>query len=65
MIGNLLAWLIIGLIAGWLASMIMGRGGYGIVFVDSHFHSFAAAVGSGWNGIGHSVPDKLVGRIIV
>ena len=31
MIGNLLAWLIIGLIAGWLASMIMGRGGYGIV----------------------------------
>jgi uncharacterized membrane protein YeaQ/YmgE (transglycosylase-associated protein family) len=29
--GDLIGWLIIGLIAGWLASMIMGRGGYGIV----------------------------------
>lgn len=28
---DILGWLIIGLIAGWLASMIMGRGGYGIV----------------------------------
>lgn len=31
MIGDIIGWLIIGLIAGWLASMIMGRGGYGIV----------------------------------
>lgn len=30
-IGDILGWLVIGLIAGWLASMIMGRGGYGIV----------------------------------
>jgi uncharacterized membrane protein YeaQ/YmgE (transglycosylase-associated protein family) len=28
---DLIGWLVIGLIAGWLASMIMGRGGYGIV----------------------------------
>jgi uncharacterized membrane protein YeaQ/YmgE (transglycosylase-associated protein family) len=28
---NLIGWIIIGLIAGWLASMIMGRGGYGVV----------------------------------
>jgi uncharacterized membrane protein YeaQ/YmgE (transglycosylase-associated protein family) len=28
---DVLGWLVIGLIAGWLASMIMGRGGYGIV----------------------------------
>jgi len=28
---NIIAWIIIGLIAGWLASMIMGRGGYGII----------------------------------
>jgi len=28
---DIIGWLIIGLIAGWLASMIMGRGGYGIV----------------------------------
>jgi uncharacterized membrane protein YeaQ/YmgE (transglycosylase-associated protein family) len=28
---NLLGWLIIGLIAGWLANQIMGTGAYGIV----------------------------------
>ena len=31
MIWTILSWLIIGLIAGWLASNIMGAGGYGIV----------------------------------
>ena len=31
MLGNLIGWIIIGLIAGWLASMIMGKGGYGVV----------------------------------
>ena len=31
MLLNILGWIIIGLIAGWLASMIMGRGGYGVV----------------------------------
>jgi uncharacterized membrane protein YeaQ/YmgE (transglycosylase-associated protein family) len=30
-LGDIIGWLIIGLLAGWLASMIMGRGGYGIV----------------------------------
>jgi uncharacterized membrane protein YeaQ/YmgE (transglycosylase-associated protein family) len=28
---DLIGWLIIGAIAGWLASMVMGRGGYGLV----------------------------------
>jgi uncharacterized membrane protein YeaQ/YmgE (transglycosylase-associated protein family) len=28
---DIIGWLIIGLIAGWLASVVMGRGGYGIV----------------------------------
>ncbi len=31
MIIDIIAYLVIGLLAGWLASMIMGRGGYGIV----------------------------------
>lgn len=31
MLINILSWLVIGLLAGWLASMIMGRGGYGVV----------------------------------
>jgi uncharacterized membrane protein YeaQ/YmgE (transglycosylase-associated protein family) len=30
-IWDLIGWIVIGLIAGWLASMIMGRGGYGVV----------------------------------
>ena len=30
-IWDIIGWLIIGLIAGWLASVVMGRGGYGIV----------------------------------
>ncbi len=28
---DFIGWLVIGLIAGWLASVVMGRGGYGIV----------------------------------
>lgn len=28
---TIIGWIIIGLIAGWLASMVMGRGGYGVV----------------------------------
>lgn len=28
---DLIGWLVIGLLAGWVASMIMGRGGYGVV----------------------------------
>jgi uncharacterized membrane protein YeaQ/YmgE (transglycosylase-associated protein family) len=28
---DIIGWLIIGLIAGWLASVVMGRGGYGVV----------------------------------
>jgi uncharacterized membrane protein YeaQ/YmgE (transglycosylase-associated protein family) len=28
---SILVWLVLGLIAGWLASMIMGAGGYGLV----------------------------------
>ncbi len=31
MIITILSWIIIGLIAGWLASNIMGAGGYGLV----------------------------------
>lgn len=30
-IGDFIGWIVIGLLAGWLASMIMGRGGYGVV----------------------------------
>jgi uncharacterized membrane protein YeaQ/YmgE (transglycosylase-associated protein family) len=29
--GGLLAWLVVGLVAGWLAGMVMRGGGYGLV----------------------------------
>ncbi|GAC1394875.1 MAG: GlsB/YeaQ/YmgE family stress response membrane protein [Chloroflexota bacterium] len=29
--GSILVWLLVGLIAGWAASALMGRGGYGVV----------------------------------
>ena len=28
---TILAWVILGLVAGWLASLLMGRGGYGLI----------------------------------
>jgi uncharacterized membrane protein YeaQ/YmgE (transglycosylase-associated protein family) len=28
---SIIAWLVLGLLAGWIASMIMGSGGYGVV----------------------------------
>jgi uncharacterized membrane protein YeaQ/YmgE (transglycosylase-associated protein family) len=28
---SILAWLVLGLLAGWIASMIMGTGGYGLI----------------------------------
>jgi uncharacterized membrane protein YeaQ/YmgE (transglycosylase-associated protein family) len=28
---SIIVWIIIGLLAGWLASMVMGKGGYGVV----------------------------------
>jgi uncharacterized membrane protein YeaQ/YmgE (transglycosylase-associated protein family) len=30
-IGDIIGWLIIGALAGWLAGLIMGRGGYGLI----------------------------------
>lgn len=29
--GGLIAWLVVGLIAGWLAGMVMKGGGYGVI----------------------------------
>jgi uncharacterized membrane protein YeaQ/YmgE (transglycosylase-associated protein family) len=28
---DIIGWLVIGALAGWIASMVMGRGGYGLV----------------------------------
>lgn len=62
---GLLYWVVIGLIAGWLAGVVMKGGGYGIV-VDIVLGMLGAIVG-GWIfsvlGIGAGV--GLIGSIIV
>jgi uncharacterized membrane protein YeaQ/YmgE (transglycosylase-associated protein family) len=45
---TILAWLILGLLAGWLASLLMGAGGYGLIG-DIVVGILGAMVG-GWLG---------------
>ena len=71
--GGLLAWLAVGLIAGFLASMIMRGGGYGIVgdiivgIVGAFLGGLiASALGvSGSTGFVGSVIIALIGAIIL
>ncbi len=71
--GGLLAWLVVGLIAGFLASMIMSGGGYGIVgdiivgIVGAFIGGLiASALGmSGSTGFIGSIVVALIGAIIL
>ncbi len=56
--GNIIGWIIIGLIAGWLAGRVMGKGGYGLIgdiiigLVGAVLGGFVASllhIGSGLN----------------
>ena len=72
---SLIGWLIIGAIAGWLASMFMGKGGYGLIG-DIIVGIIGAFVG-GWlasllfgidiNGTSWliSLPIAFIGAVIV
>jgi uncharacterized membrane protein YeaQ/YmgE (transglycosylase-associated protein family) len=61
---NILFWLIVGLIAGWLASVVMGRGGYGVI--GDIIVGLVGAILGGWLfslvGVG---AGGLIGSIIV
>ena len=63
--GGLLAWLIVGLIAGFLASMVMRGGGYGILgdiivgIVGAFIGGFVASL------LGFGGSAGLVGSIII
>ena len=70
---EILLFLLIGAVAGWLASMIMGGGGYGLIgdivigviggFIGGYlFKWFNASAGSGWVG---SLVTALVGAIVL
>ncbi|MBK6425446.1 MAG: GlsB/YeaQ/YmgE family stress response membrane protein [Blastocatellia bacterium] len=70
---EILLFLLIGAVAGWLASMIMGGGGYGLIgdivigviggFIGGYlFKWFNVSAGSGWVG---SLVTALVGAIVL
>jgi uncharacterized membrane protein YeaQ/YmgE (transglycosylase-associated protein family) len=63
--GGLLYWVIVGLIAGWLAGVLMKGGGYGIA-MDIVLGILGAIVG-GWifSMLGLGAGGGLVGSIIV
>ena len=62
---GLLYWVIVGLIAGWLAGVVMKGGGYGIV-VDIILGMLGAIVG-GWifSMLGIGASGGLIGGIVV
>ena len=53
-IWDIIGWIIIGLLAGWIASMIMGRGGYGIIgdIVVGLIGAFIGGLIARWLNIG-------------
>jgi uncharacterized membrane protein YeaQ/YmgE (transglycosylase-associated protein family) len=63
--GGLLAWLIVGLVAGFLASMVMRGGGYGIVgdIIVGIVGAFIGGLLASLLGIGGSA--GLLGSIII
>jgi uncharacterized membrane protein YeaQ/YmgE (transglycosylase-associated protein family) len=62
---GLLYWIVIGLIAGWLAGVVMRGGGYGMV-VDIVLGMLGAIVG-GWifSSLGIGAGAGLLGSIVV
>jgi uncharacterized membrane protein YeaQ/YmgE (transglycosylase-associated protein family) len=62
---SLLVWIIVGLIAGWLAGKVMKGGGYGVL-VDTLLGMLGGIVG-GWvfNVLGIWPAAGLIGSIIV
>jgi uncharacterized membrane protein YeaQ/YmgE (transglycosylase-associated protein family) len=71
--GGIIAWLVVGLIAGWLAGLVMKGGGYGIVgdivigivgaFVGGFV--FSLITGGGTAGFWGSIAVAFVGAVIL
>lgn len=62
---GLLAWIVVGLIAGWLAGQVMKGGGYG-VFVDIILGMLGGVVGGFiFNALGIWRDRGMIGSIIV
>ena len=71
--GGIIAWLVVGLIAGWLAGVVMKGGGYGIIgdivigivgaFVGGFV--FSLITGGGTAGFWGSIAVAFVGAVIL
>lgn len=64
-VGDLIWWIVVGLIAGFLASMVMRGGGYGIV--GDIIVGIVGAILGGWlfSLLGISAGGGLIGSIII
>ena len=60
--GGIVAWLIVGLVAGWLAAKVMGGGGYGL-FGDIALGLIGALVGGFLFGLLRGGEDNGVGDV--
>jgi uncharacterized membrane protein YeaQ/YmgE (transglycosylase-associated protein family) len=71
--GGIIAWLVVGLIAGWLAGMVMKGGGYGVVgdivvgIVGAFIGGFVFSLitGGGTAGFWGSIAVAFVGAVIL
>lgn len=71
--GGIIAWLVVGLIAGWLAGLVMKGGGYGVIgdivigivgaFVGGFV--FSLITGGGSAGFWGSIAVAFVGAVIL
>ena len=71
--GGIIAWLLVGLVAGWLAGVVMKGGGYGIIgdivvgivgaFVGGFV--FSLITGGGTAGFWGSIAIAFVGAVIL
>jgi uncharacterized membrane protein YeaQ/YmgE (transglycosylase-associated protein family) len=71
--GGIIAWLVVGLIAGWLAGVVMKGGGYGVIgdivigivgaFVGGFV--FSLVTGGGTAGFWGSIAVAFVGAVIL
>ena len=71
--GGIIAWLVVGLIAGWLAGVVMKGGGYGVLgdivvgivgaFVGGFV--FSLITGGGTAGFWGSIAIAFVGAVIL
>jgi len=62
--GNLIYWIVVGLIAGWLAGKVMKGGGYGVL-LDIILGMLGAIVGGWVFGLLQLHAGGLIGSIIV